>query len=125
MDRKKLRYINKKQPISFNLGKSTIGQPVVNTGLSSGRGPTGAGKLASYRLYRIDGAGRISTAEWLDAADDRSASEQVAGLCLEGGTVELWSRDRLVARVEAPRAAASSVAHTQSRAAADGLPPSD
>jgi hypothetical protein len=56
----------------------------------------------NYRLYRIDGAGRISAAEWLEAMDDRSASEQAADLCADGGVVELWARDRLVARVAAP-----------------------
>lgn len=59
--------------------------------------------MKNYRLYRIDGAGRISTAEWLEAMDDRSASEQAADLCADGGSVELWARDRLVARVGAPR----------------------
>jgi len=58
--------------------------------------------VQSYRLYRIDGAGRISAAEWLEAADDRSAREQAESLCADGGTVELWARDRLVARVEGP-----------------------
>ena len=59
--------------------------------------------MKNYRLYRIDGAGRISAAEWIEAADDRSAREQATSLCVRGGAVELWARDRLVARVEGPR----------------------
>lgn len=59
--------------------------------------------MKNYRLYRIDGAGRISAAEWIEAANDRSATEQAAALCADGGTVELWARDRLVARVDSPR----------------------
>jgi len=59
--------------------------------------------VKNYRLYRIDGAGRISTAEWIEAANDRAASEQAASLCPDGGSVELWARDRLIARVDLPR----------------------
>lgn len=55
--------------------------------------------VKNYRLYRIDGDGRIGAAEWLEAADDQSAGDQAARLCGDGGTVELWARDRLVARL--------------------------
>ncbi len=68
----------------------------------SGRGGS---DVKSYRLYRIDGAGRINAAEWIEAANDRSASEQAAELCIDGGTAELWARDRLVARLDSPRRA--------------------
>lgn len=61
--------------------------------------------MNNYRLYRIDGAGRISAAEWLEAPDDRSAEEQAARLCENGGVAELWARDRLIARVEAQNGA--------------------
>jgi hypothetical protein len=48
-------------------------------------------------MYRIDGAGSITSAEWIEAADDeevtRLAREQVQGLA------EIWQRDRLVARL--------------------------
>jgi len=54
--------------------------------------------VPSYRLYRIDGAGSITSAEWLDAADDveatRLAREQVPQ-----GLAEIWQRDRLIARL--------------------------
>lgn len=54
--------------------------------------------MPSYRLYRIDGAGKITSAEWLDANDDghatRLAREQVPD-----GMAEVWERGRLVARV--------------------------
>jgi hypothetical protein len=55
--------------------------------------------LANYRLYRLDGAGKISSAEWLEAADDADAERQARD-GNSGGTVELWDRNRLVARIE-------------------------
>ena len=55
--------------------------------------------MNNYRLYRIDGAGRISTAEWLEAADDDAAREQAILLCANGASVELWARNRLVVRL--------------------------
>jgi hypothetical protein len=71
--------------------------------------------VKNYRLYRIDGAGRISTAEWLEAIDDDSASDRAASLCVDGGAVELWARNRLVARVETPRSAESRVTQPRTR----------
>lgn len=56
-----------------------------------------------YRLYRIDGAGRITAAEWIEATDDNSASEQASSLCGDGASVELWERQRLVARFDSAR----------------------
>jgi hypothetical protein len=53
----------------------------------------------NYRLYRLDGAGGINSAEWLEAADDEPASRRAAELCVDGGVVELWARDRLVVRL--------------------------
>jgi len=32
--------------------------------------------LASYRLYRLDGAGKISSAEWIEATDDEDAARE-------------------------------------------------
>jgi hypothetical protein len=51
--------------------------------------------LTAYRLYRLDGAGKITTADWIEAeADDealRLASET-------SGNFELWQRDRLIGK---------------------------
>ena len=56
--------------------------------------------MPSYRLYRLDGAGKITTAEWIDAADDQQAEQQArAGAGL--GACEVWDRNRLVIRVGA------------------------
>jgi hypothetical protein len=54
--------------------------------------------MSEYRLYRVDGAGRILSAEWLEAADDDSAVAE-ARTCAEGTRCEIWQRDRLVARL--------------------------
>ncbi len=56
--------------------------------------------MSHYRLYRLDGAGRISTAEWLEAEDDKAAAARAAELCDGDGAVELWARNRLIARVD-------------------------
>jgi hypothetical protein len=55
--------------------------------------------LASYRLYRLDGAGRISSAEWLEATDDEDAARKARERSLDG-TCEVWERNRLIARIE-------------------------
>lgn len=56
--------------------------------------------MSQYRLYRLDGAGNISSAEWLQADDDESALRAVSAMGLRSA-VELWNGKRLVARVEA------------------------
>jgi hypothetical protein len=53
--------------------------------------------LPNYRLYRLDGAGKITAAEWIEAAHDEAALRKANGL--DGATTfELWERNRLVAR---------------------------
>jgi hypothetical protein len=53
--------------------------------------------LPTYRLYRLDGAGRISGAEWIEAADDDEA--RLKARSQSSGRYELWERYRLVRRV--------------------------
>jgi hypothetical protein len=54
--------------------------------------------LPTYRLYRLDGAGRISAAEWVDATDDAEAQSK-AREQYPSGSFELWQRKRLIERV--------------------------
>ena len=54
--------------------------------------------MPSYRLYRLDGAGKISTAEWIDAQHDEEAVDE-ARTRADDGKFELWDRRRLVARI--------------------------
>jgi hypothetical protein len=51
--------------------------------------------LPTYRLYRIDGAGKITSAEWIEAPDDSRALDMVRERSA-GGRFELWQRERLV-----------------------------
>jgi hypothetical protein len=54
--------------------------------------------LLNYRLYRLDGAGKITSAEWLEADNDEHAAHQAQQRALDG-TYEIWQRNRLIARV--------------------------
>jgi hypothetical protein len=51
-----------------------------------------------YRLYRLDQAGKIASADWLEAPNDDEARRQAAQLGARDG-YEVWQRDRLVERV--------------------------
>jgi hypothetical protein len=51
-----------------------------------------------YRLYRLDGAGKITTGEWIEAADDAQAMG-FARASEGAGKFELWERNRFVGRV--------------------------
>lgn len=53
--------------------------------------------MDSYRLYCLDGAGRISQAEWLKALSDEDAVSQAKALKNGARTCEVWERGRLVA----------------------------
>ncbi|MFL6737269.1 MAG: hypothetical protein ACJ8F4_09470 [Sphingomonas sp.] len=51
--------------------------------------------MPNYRLYRLDGAGRISAAEWLEAIDDADARSKAEHQC-PSGRFELWQHKRRV-----------------------------
>ena len=51
--------------------------------------------MPNYRLYRLDGAGKISTGDWIEADGDDDALRQ-AEERVDGGDFELWERKRLV-----------------------------
>ena len=53
--------------------------------------------MPSYRLYRLDGAGKIVSADWI-AADADDEAERYARERASGGHFELWERDRLISR---------------------------
>ncbi len=55
--------------------------------------------MVSYRLYRLDEAGKISSAEWIEATDDEDAARQARIRSIDG-TCEVWDRNRLIARIE-------------------------
>src|SRR5690349_10617563 len=54
--------------------------------------------VATYRLYCLDGANKVASAEWIDADDDKAAIE-AAKILMDGHDCELWERTRLVVRI--------------------------
>jgi hypothetical protein len=56
--------------------------------------------MGKYRVYRLDGTGRIRAVETLDALDDRFALQGARAIADIGGC-EVWQLDRKVGRVTA------------------------
>lgn len=56
--------------------------------------------MAIYRLYLMDGLGKIGTVEHLEAANDREAVHLACEKRL-AVIAELWDRDRFVAAIPA------------------------
>ena len=59
-----------------------------------GRDSKGA-TVGTYRLYGLDGVGKVVSAEWIDADTDPAAIE-AAKKMMDGLRYELWERSRLV-----------------------------
>ena len=57
--------------------------------------------MQSYRIYWLDGRGRIKRGEWIEAADDADARRQARDLC-DAGTfaMQVWQSARLVEEFE-------------------------
>ena len=69
--------------------------------------------MVAYRLYCLDGEGRISFAEWFDARDDVDAVRQARLLKQDALKCEVWQGQRLVASL-----GISDLANRQSQATA-------
>ena len=54
--------------------------------------------MATYRLYCLDGVGKVASADWIDAESDEEALKEAERLS-GGRTCELWANKRLVARL--------------------------
>lgn len=54
--------------------------------------------MPAYRLYRLDGASKIDSAEWIEAEADEPAVGEARARFPDGG-FELWQGQRLVRRV--------------------------
>jgi hypothetical protein len=54
-------------------------------------------KVPTYRLYRLDGSGRINTGEWINAVNDDDARSKARSKSA-AGSYELWQHERLVER---------------------------
>lgn len=57
--------------------------------------------MPSYRLYCLDGAGRISLADWIEADDDEKAIASARKIEHGALKCEIWQGDRLVAKLNA------------------------
>ena len=64
----------------------------------SGAAETGFGKVTGYRLYCLDGANKVASAEWIEADDDQDAVE-AAKQMMDGHDCEVWQGKRLIARL--------------------------
>ena len=62
--------------------------------------------MIDYRLYSLDGNGKIQSAQWLSAADDDDVLAKAEALGLRGVT-EIWDHQRFVAKL--PKAPAKPV----------------
>ena len=51
--------------------------------------------MGTYRLYGLDGVGKVASAEWIEADGDEAAIE-AAKRMMDGHRYELWERSRLV-----------------------------
>ena len=61
--------------------------------------------MPNYRLYRLDGAGKITNAEWIEASADDEARREASSRT-DSGSFELWEKNRLVERFRAQPPAA-------------------
>ena len=55
--------------------------------------------MSAYRIYEVDGDGRFSKADWIDARDDEAALISARDRC-PTGPFELWQGRRLVVRID-------------------------
>lgn len=53
--------------------------------------------MGTYRLYCLDGVGRVASAEWIEAENDTAAAA-AAEAARERRACELWQGARLVTR---------------------------
>lgn len=60
----------------------------------------GRSRVPAYRIYKLDGDGRFSAAEWIEANDDDCALAAVRSSAMKAPSFELWQGNRLVARIK-------------------------
>ena len=78
--------------------------------------------MGHYRLYCMDGAGRIGLAEWIEAGDDADAIRQALDLKRGALKCELWRAERLVATIDAHALSADLVADEEAETARSARP---
>ena len=59
--------------------------------------------MPAYRLYRLDGSGKIDSAEWIEATAPEAALSEAKARFPDGG-FELWHGQRLIGSAKRARA---------------------
>lgn len=88
---------------SASLMPSSLGNWQVNRLSFTRRSGPGTGYcvMPDYRLYCLDGAGRIRLADWITADTDEAAIEKVRSQYRGAVKCEIWHRQRLVKALNA------------------------
>ena len=55
--------------------------------------------MRDYRLYCLDGGGRIGFAQWIRANNDEDAVDEARRMTPDALQCEVWHRTRLVAKL--------------------------
>jgi hypothetical protein len=55
--------------------------------------------MADYRVYCMDGSGKITLAHWVEASEDDEAISKSEALRGDAPRCEIWLKSRLVARL--------------------------
>ena len=55
--------------------------------------------MADYRVYCMDGSGKITLAHWVEASDDDEAIRKTEAVKGDAPRCEIWLKSRLVARL--------------------------
>ena len=55
--------------------------------------------MPNYRLYGLDGEGRIGLADWIEADDDDQAIAEAGKMRPKANRCEVWLNNRLVAKL--------------------------
>lgn len=87
---------------------TSVRQIVAPTNHVALRSAAGGRRMITYRVYCMDGEGRIHLADWIDAKDDVAALQQARALKRDAIKCEVWQKDRLVASLTAGDRQASS-----------------
>jgi hypothetical protein len=61
--------------------------------------------MQRYRIYCLDGAGKIGLAEWIEAIDDADAIRQAHDMKPGALRCEVWLGEQLIATIDGPTTA--------------------
>jgi hypothetical protein len=88
-------YVPKRLVVNDRAARETASLGVRNVAPAAAK--QGFANVQTYRLYCLDGVGKVESAQWLEAEDD-AAALKTAEEMRKGRACELWQNHRLVAR---------------------------